>query len=540
MLAAVAVVLLIACVNVANLLIARASVRRRECLIRAALGASRARLLRQLLVEHVVLFLLGGAAGVCLAWWTLDALVAFAVTEGYVPSRMAVSLDARVLGVALAVSCGTGLLFGLLPAIHASRVDLNEGLRDSNAATGGRHGWTRRALIVAELALSLVLLVGFGLIIRSFIGLQAAGGGFDSTRLIETISDGGRSFPDAVRYWQTALDRVRALPGVEAATVASRPPVRGARMQRFVADGMVVAPESEPQAGDIMISADYFATLGIPILKGRGFTSDDTGGSTPVVVISQTLADRHFPGQDPIGRRLRLRESGRLTCCAAAGPVENVWREIVGISGDIRQGDLDEPAAATIYRPFTQIVEHDMFLMVKGRTEAAAARVASQLTTELGAALPGSVWFDVRHTREAIDDSESMRIRRFVLTLLGVFAGLALTLAAVGLYAVMAYFVVERRHEMAVRVALGATRPRVVGHVLREAGRLVVVALALGGVTAYFLTRFVATLLYGVTAADGPTYMAVAVLLATVAMIASYIPASRAARIDPILALKEP
>jgi putative ABC transport system permease protein len=516
--------------------------RYRECLVRTALGASRARLLSQLLVENVLLFVLGGALGILLASWSVGSTVALAVAEGYVPARMTVSIDVRVLLFALSMSLGTGLIFGLAPAVRSARVDLNQGLRDASHGAGGGpgRGRSRRVLIVAELTLSLVLLIGFGLLIRSFLGLQSIGPGFDSTRLLEIASDGGRSFPEAVAYWQTALDRAGVMSGVESVAVTSRPPLRGARSQRFAVEGLNVAAADEPRAGDILVSAGYFKTLGIPVIAGRPFNERDSHGSTPVVVISQTLAARFFPDQNPLGRRLRLGERLPMTCCSSGAPVENVWREVVGVVGDIRQANLDEQPAATIYRPFTQIVEHDMFLMLKVRSDADLTRLAVSLPAALGAGSPGGQWSEGRPTAQVINASESVRLRRFVLILLGAFAGLALALAAVGLYGVMSYFVAERRREIAVRMALGATRSAVLAHVLSEAGRLVVAGLVLGGIAAHLLTRFISSLLFGVNANDAPTYIGVFGILGLVALLASYLPASRAAAIDPILALKEP
>ena len=540
-LGAVALVLLIACFNVANLLMARAAARSRECLIRAALGASRMRLVSQLLAENMILFLLGGTLGVLLASWTVDSVVALAITEGYVPQRMAISLDGRVLAFTIGVSLVSGLTFGLVPALRASRVELNEGLRDSTRNVGGGHARsrTRRLLIVAELTLSLVLLIGFGLLIRSFLGLNAATAGFDSTRLIEAVSDGGRSFAPAIDYWQATLQRVRAMPGVESVAVSSRPPLRGARTQQFLVDGMNLPADQAPKAGDILVSADYFASLRIPVIKGRVFSDADTHVSTPVVVISQSLADRRFPNQNPLGRRLRLNERAPMICCSAGGPVENTWREIIGVVADIRQGNLEEQPAETIYRPFTQIVEHDMYVLVKARTDADMMRLAAALSSELGRLHPGSQWWDVRPTEETIRASESVRLRRFVVILLGIFAALALILAAVGLYGVMAYFVLERRHEIAVRIALGATRSVVLRNVLGEAARLAAAGLLLGGIVAHFLSRFISSLLFGIGVNDLVTYVAVSGVLAAVALCASYLPANRAASIDPIEALKE-
>jgi putative ABC transport system permease protein len=540
MLGAVGLVLLIACVNVANLLLARAATRTRECVIRAALGASRIRLARQLLIENMVLFLAGGGLGCFVAWWLQDSVVALAVAGGYVPERMVVSLDGRVLAFSLVVSIVTGIAFGLGPAWQASRVDLNQGLRDSGQATRGpRGGRTRQALIVAELTLSVVLLVGVGLVIRSLLGLYGNTDGFVPDRLLETGSDAGREFDPAVTRWRAALDRVGTIAGVESVAVSSRPPVHGSRQQTFAVSGRSVSAQGqEPRAGDILISADYFKTMGIPLIRGRAFNEHDDGGATPVVIVSDTLARQIFPGEDPIGRRIRINERSPMACCAAAGPVENVWREIVGVAGDIRQGNLDEAPAATIYRPYTQIVEHDMFLMIRTRTERDMPRVADVLPAELRKVDATMDWWDVRPMRQVIAESGAIRARRFVVLLLGGFAALALVLAAVGLYGVMAYFVAERHREIAVRVSLGATRSLVLKQVLGEAGRLLAIGLVTGAVAAQFLTRLISSLLFGVAATDVPTHLVVFALLGMVTMLASYLPARRAAGIDPIAALK--
>ena len=542
MLGAVGLVLLIACVNVANLLLARAAARTRECVIRAALGASRGRIARQLLIENMLLFVAGGGLGCFVAWWALDSVVALAIAGGYVPERLAISLDGRVLTFGLLVSILTGAAFGLAPAWQASRVDLNNGLKDASQSDrgGSRGGRTRRTLIVAELTISVVLLVGFGLIIRSLTGLYGNTDGFVPDRLLETQSDAGRDFAPAVRKWQAVLDRVRTMPGVEWAAVSSRPPVHGGRRQSFNVSGRApFGPQQAPLAGDILISPDYFAAMGIPIVRGRGFTDGDGGGAPPVVVISETQARQVFAGQNPIGQRIRLDEQSPMTCCVAAAPVENVWREIVGVAGDIRQANLDEAPAATIYRPFTQVVEHDMFLMIRTRTDRDMSRVAASLPDELRRADPAMEWSDVLSMRQVIAESGAVRGRRFVMRLLGGFAILALVLAAVGLYGVMAYFVVERRREIAVRVALGASRPDVLKQVLGEALRLLAVGLTAGVLASQLVTRLLSSLLFGVAATDIPTHLVVCVVLGSVALLASYLPARRAASIDPTLALRQ-
>jgi putative ABC transport system permease protein len=541
-LGAVALVLLMACVNVANLLLARASGRARECVIRSALGASRGRLARQLLIENLLLFLAGGGLGCWLAWWSLDVMTALGVSGGYIPERLQVSLDARVLGFAALVTLVTAATFGLAPALRGSAVRVNQGLKEAgqHERGGSSRARTRRVLIVAELALSVVLLVGCGLIVRSLLGLYANVNGFVPDRLLETGSDAGREFGPALAKWRAALERVRQIPGVESAALSSRPPIHGARLQSFSVSGRpVVDPVLDPRAGDILISSDYFRTLGIPLRRGRAFTESDTHTSTPVVIISETLARQQFPDADPIGQRIRINERLPLSCCVVAGPVAGVWREIVGVAGDIRQANLDEAPAATIYRPYGQIFEHDMFLMIRARTDRNTTPVAAAVATELRGVDPSMFWWPVQPMYQSIAESGSVRTRRFVVQILSGFSVLALALAAVGLYGVMAYLVVERRREMAVRMALGATRRVLFKQILSEAGRLLMAGLLAGALAARWLTTWIASLLFGVTTTDLATHLVVFVVLGTVGMLASYLPARRAARIDPMVALRE-
>jgi putative ABC transport system permease protein len=558
MLGAVALVLLIACANVTNLLLARAVARSRECVIRAALGASRGRLVRQMLVESVLLFLIGGTLGVIIARWTVDALFTFAVAAGYVPERMAIALDGRVLAFSLIVSGIAGVLAGVVPALQASGVDVNAGLRASaQTITGGVHR-TRAtgSLIVAEIALALVLLVGSGLIVRSFLRLQAMSSGVNPEHLLLTRSDGGRNFPVAVAWWRDVLERTRAFPGVQSAAVTSRPPIHGARRQVFFVDtapgvigdggvgnavggGGAGADGEQPRAGDILVSADYFQTMGVGLVKGRTFTDRDDGTAPPVAIVSQSFARRYFAHVDPLGRRVMLRERAPMTCCSAAGPVEGVWREIVGVVADVRQASLDEAPAMTIYRPYTQIVEHDMVLMVRASSAAGAARIAAGLRTHLGAIDPAKEWSEVRLMQDVIDGSQSIRVRRFVLILLGSFAAIALLLAAVGTYGVMTYAVAQRTREIGIRVALGATRPAVLREVIGQTMRLTAAGLVLGVIAASFATRFIASLLFGITSGDALTWLAAAGVLVIVALIAAILPARRAVRIDPLVALRQ-
>jgi predicted permease len=316
--------------------------------------------------------------------------------------------------------------------------------------------------------------------------------------------------------------------------------VHGSRQQKFAIDGRLSsAAGEEAQGGDILISQDYFRTMGIPLLKGRAFSEKDSGASTPVVIISQSLARRYFANEDPLGKRVSLAEHSPMTCCTAAGPVEHVWREIVGVAADVRQGNLDEQPAVTLYRPYSQIVEHDMYLMVRARSASDAARLATDLRAQLLGVDPNKDWASVRPMHDVINGSQSIRLRRFVLILLASFAGLALLLAAVGTYGVMAYSVADRTREIGIRVALGATRSMVLNQVLSEAMKLTLAGLVIGGLAAQVLTRFISSMLFGVSSTDAVTYLGVSFVLASVALLASYVPARRATQIDPLVALRQ-
>jgi putative ABC transport system permease protein len=531
-LGAVVLVLLVACTNVTNLILARTVTRGRECLVRTAFGASRARLARQFLVETTVLFLAGGALGLVLARSWLDALLAFAVAGGYVPPRLAVAVDARVVAA---------LLSGLGPALQASRFDLIAGMKASGPTSSGgpARRRVRRLLIVAELAMALVLLIGAGLLVRSTLHLRATPSGVDTAHLLLTSSYTEGDFPEAVGYWQRVLTRARSEPGVRAAAITSRPPVHDAREQRFLAEGQDGAVAEGSRAGDILVSADYFAAAGIPILQGRAFGDRDGAGAPPVVIVSQSVARLHFPGVSPLGRRIAFREERRpRPCCRPDGAVDGVWHEIVGVVADVRQASLEDAPAMTLYRPFTQLVDQDMFLLVRARSPHDAAGLMAGLRAELVALDPTRVWADVRRMQDAIDASPALRVRRFVLTLLAGFSGLAILLAAAGVAGVMASVVAERTRELGIRVALGASRAHVFRDVLGEALLLAGAALVVGVLGAQLVVRFIASLLFGVGAMDALTHAAAAVVLVVVVLVATGVPARRAARVDPLVALR--
>jgi predicted permease len=542
MLGAVALVLLIACANVANLLLARAGARRRESVVRAALGASRGRLVRQFLLENLLLFFVGGAAGIVVARLSLESLEALAAAGQYLPERMELAIDARVLAFSFVAMLVTGFVFGLAPALQASNIDLASSLRDSARTVAPGRATVRRLLIVAQLALSLVLLAGFGLLVRSFARIYAASGGFSSAHVLVTGADGGRSFPEAVTFWNAVLEATRAIPGVASAAVTSRPPVHLARSRPIAVEGQPPPSSADAiRAGDIMVSAEYFDALGIHVVRGRVFSSADTQTSRPVVVISESVARRAFPNENPIGRRISVVERAPLTCCSAAGPVEGVWREIVGVVGDVRQANLDEQPALTIYRPFTQIVEHDMYVVLRVDPRQPERRVAGELRKRLasaGSGLSHRDWLDVRTMAEVIHDSGSIRLRRFVLILLGIFAAIALALAAVGVYGVTASAVAERTREIGVRMALGATGLAIFRDVAGELLALAASGVVLGLAGMLPVSRAIRSMLFGIGTADAPTYIGVAAVLGAVVILAAYVPSRRAMRIDPIAALR--
>jgi putative ABC transport system permease protein len=490
-------------------------------------------------VENLLLFAIGGIGGVLLAQLLVGSLTAFAISGGYMPERMVVALDARILAAAIAMSIVTGLVFGLIPAMQASRVDVNAGLRASAPTATTDRGRARRLLIAAEVALSLVLLAGFGLLTRSFVRVYANGAEFDPAEIIVTASDGGRSFREAMLFWRAALDRVRMLHGVSSAALTSRPPANDVRSKGVVIEGHApVAEEDAPLADDVLVSDAYFETMRIPLVRGRTFTLADDASSAPVVIISESVARRHFGGADPIGRSIRLLEKLPMTCCATPGPVEGVWRRIVGVVRDIRQANLDDGPSATIYRPYGQIVEHDMFLVLRASSSADAGRLTRDLRTQLLAVDPAHDWMTPRPMWQMIRDSESIRLRRFVLTLLGTFAALALILAAVGIFGVASSVVAERTREIGLRMALGATRTAVFRQIVGEMAALAVAGTAAGLIAAAALTRAIRAMLFGVSPADAATYVAVAMVLGVVVLIASWIPARKATRIDPLVALR--
>ena len=526
-LGAVLLVLLIACVNVTNLLLARGAQRRGEFAVRAALGAGRTRLVRQLLTESLLLAALGGALGMVVASFGVRALVALSPPE--LPRLAAIGLDGAVFAFALGVTALVGAGVGLVPALHASRSDLHGGLRQGSRRTTGGHLATRGALVVAEVALALVLLVGAGLLVRSLQSLFAVAPGFASSRLLTMqVQTSGRRFDgDSAthRFFEQALDAVRQLPGVDAAAFTSQLPlsgddnVYGVRFESL--------PNDDPEQGEAFryaVTPGYFETIGIPLRRGRLLDARDRAGAEVPVLINESYAKRVFRDVDPIGQRLRL------------GPDDAPWQTVVGVVGDVRQTSLAVSPANAVYIPTTKwrFTDRALWLVVRARGDAAA------LTPRAKQAI-WSVDKDqpiVRVATMSTRLSESASERRFALVVFEVFALVALMLAATGIYGVLSGSVTERLREIGVRTALGASRGDILTLVVRQGMTLTGVGVAIGLSAAAAGSQLLVTLLFGVSRLDPITYLGVIALLFGVAAIACWLPAWRAAHVDPSITLR--
>lgn len=524
LLAAVGAVLLIICVNLANLLLARSTTRRRELSIRAALGAGRARLLGQALTESLLLAIPGGAIGVALASWSLGAVIAAAPTG--LPRAAEIHIDLRILLFALGVSMLCGVLFGLLPAWRSARIDPQEGLRGSSrSATDSRQGARVRALLVSlEVALSTVCLVAAGLLLNSFVRLMQVDKGFDVERVLTAnVSLPATRYPDLPRryeFFRQAIERVRALPGVTATGVTNRIPVTGEGSNNiFIPEGAEAAPSSSHAITDYRtVSEDYLAAIGIPLRQGRMFARSDR---RPVAVVSARFAEQYWPGQNPLGKRFHL------------GSAENPLLEIVGVAGDVRNSSLEKAPGLTVYIPHWQRDRTDMILVMRTAMDPAAITQAVRAEIRaLDAELPA---VRLRTMQEIV--SAGVAERRFQLTLVLVFAGVALALASLGIFGVVSYTTAQRRGEMGIRLALGATASDLRSLVLRQGLMPVALGLVAGIVGALALGRALAGLLYGVQPSDPVTIAGVAMVLFAVAAVACYIPAVRVSRADPMSAL---
>jgi putative ABC transport system permease protein len=524
LLGAVVLVLLIACLNVANLLFARATLRSAETALRAALGASRGRLIQQFFTESLLLTCVGCAAGLMLAWASLQPFMS--ILPPNVPRMDSVAIDGRVLAFTLLISLLTGMTFGLAPAWHGAQTDLNATLKAASRSSSGGSGRTRtrNALVVTQVALSLVLLMGAGLLLKSFAALRGVDPGFDPRNVISlrvNLSQKKYDTPQKeIAHYEQLLTEVKSTPGVEAAAVAY--PVPFASLisnQPFRVPGRPIDPAKMLSAQYNVVSPDYFRALRIRITQGRAFTERDRIGSPPVAVVNETLAQRMWPGENPLGKRLGL------------GRDES---QVVGVFADIKQRQLDSEPRLQICVPVLQQPMRSMFLAARGRSDATMLLPAiRQRIAALDAELPLS---DIALLEERV--TGSIRRQRFATLLLAIFAGTALALAVVGLYGVMSYLVAQRTREFGLRMALGAELRDMLKLIVGHGMKLVLAGLVLGVAGALALTKVLAGMLFNVRASDPVTFVAVCTLLAAVGAMACYLPARRAAKVDPMVALR--
>lgn len=526
--AAVGFLLLIACANIANLLLAKAIVRRREIAIRLAVGSGRGRLVRQLLTESVLLFLLGGVAGLIVGWAALRVLL-YAAPAGYVPGMMHVRLGGWVFAFTFLVAFLTGIFAGLVPAIQTSKPDLHNALKEGGRALSVAHRRSRGVLTAAEIALAMVMLIGAGLAIKSLVRLLGVEPGFDAHNVLKARI----ALPD-VRYpkdpqitafYRQLLDRVRALPGVVSASVAAQLPLQGGSNGVVYIEGQPLPKDmwSSPLVEWCTVMPDYFRTLRIPLLRGRDFSAQDGPKSPRVAIINQTMARRFWPNQNAVGKRF------------AHDYQKPKWITVVGVVGDVREYGLGDPVVPEAYFPESQGADSYLNIVIRTSTpplsETPALRAAvHSLDSELAV-------FKVETLDQIV--SQSSQQQQFMALLLALFAAAALVLAAVGIYGVISYSVAQRTHEIGIRIALGAQRRDVLRQVLGEGATLALAGAGAGLVAAFALTRLMTSLLYGVKPVDLPTFIVVPLVLIGVALLACYIPGRRAAKVDPIVALRD-
>ncbi|HYN84821.1 MAG TPA: ABC transporter permease [Pyrinomonadaceae bacterium] len=534
MFAAVGFVLLIACANVANLMLARAASRRREIAIRTALGASRWRVMRQLLIESVLLALAGGTGGLLLALWGVDLLKAGAPESmaNFVYGWNQIGLDSRVLLFTLGASVVTGIVFGLAPALQASKPDMNESLKEGERGSTGGRSRLRSALVVTEVALSLVLLVGAGLMVRSFLRLLEVNPGFDAQGVVTMHMQVPRARytnnKEVSDFYARLLERLREQPGVAAAAATNLLPMSGSgSTTSFLIEGRPAPPAGqEPEVNYRTTVPGYFEAMRIPVSRGRDFTNNDKTDSPRVGVVNETFARQYFPDEDPVGRRL------------IDPPVPNATpqppMEIVGVVGDVKHWGLDDKPAPYLYVPHAQAGDNFMTLVV--RADGDPASVIPTVRREVLALDKDQPVFDVKTMQERISDMSAQK--RMLTYLLGVMAAVALVLAGIGIYGVIAYTVARRTHEIGIRMALGAQRGDILRMVLQHGMLMTAVGLVVGLGGAYGTTWLLDKMLFGVTPTDPVTFAAVALGLATVALLACLIPARRAMRVDPMVALR--
>jgi len=527
LLAAVVVVVLIACANVANLLLVRASVRAKEIAIRTALGASRSRLVLQMLAESLVLSVAGGAAGLLLAYFAIHPIQTLSANG--IPRASAISIDTNVLLFAFGVSMLTGVLFGVVPAWHASRTMVGSVLKEggrSSTASGGR--WMRNGLLIAEVAMSIVLLVGAVLLLRSFSRLVNVDPGFKPDHVlafrVALPNASYRENHQRITFMESLATKLESIPDVTSAGGINALPMRGSYLLSFSVRGRPAAkPNEGPSANYRVVTPGYFKALGVPLLRGRTFTSQDAEKAPMVAVVDQQFADRHFPGQDPIGQAIDI------------GNGSDGYYEIVGVVGAVRQSSLDAQPAATMYVAYPQDAFSSMWVVMRTTGDPSSLSPAVRQTMrELDPNLPAYAM-----TALATVVNESVAQRRFSMLLLTVFASIALFLAAVGLYGVVAYMVSLRTQEIGLRMAIGAQRRDVLQMVLGGGMKLALIGVAIGLLAALLLSSVMSTMLFEIERFDPASYTTTALILLAIAALACYVPARRAMRVDPIVALRE-
>jgi putative ABC transport system permease protein len=528
LLVAVGLVLLIACANVANLLLSRATSRRKEIAVRAAVGANRSRLVRQLLTESLMLAGLGGALGLIVAVFSFEFLKKL-IPAGLLSSTL--TMDLRVLGYALLVSLVTGVLFGLLPALQGSRVDLNEELKQGGgrAGLGASGGRLRGALVVTEIALSLVLLVGAGLLMQTLSNLRGQYSMLQPEKLLtaRTVLQG--KYQEPAKRWvfyDEVLGRIKALPGVVSASYTTSVPLQWAGGSNgFILEGPQPPPNVATNALHRQVSPDYFQTMGVALREGRCLENRDDQNSQPVMIVNETMARKYWPSESAVGKRIKFAEDA-------------AWITVVGVVADVRQMGMDLPAKAEMYLPFRQVKGFNFYkprdLVI--RTAGDPLQLAPAVRREVHAVDPDQPVSNIATLAEQLDDGSQSR--RVGMLLLVAFAALAFLLAVMGIYAVLAYFVTQRSAEIGVRLALGATPRTILGMVLKKGMSLALFGVAIGLLAALALTRLMSSLLFGVSASDPATFAMIALLLISVALLACYIPARRATKVDPLVALR--
>lgn len=525
---AVGFVLLIACANVANLMLAKAATREREIAIRSAMGASRWQIVRQLLTESTLQALIGGALGVILAYWMVDSLIS--ISPDGTPRLDEVRIDNRVLLFSFGISALTGLLCGMIPALQSAKPDLNQALRDSGAGnkSSARGGRMRSGLVIAEIAIALTLLIGAGLLMRSFVLLQSIDPGFKPANILTArIGLPTSAYPErqqVASFYNQLHERLKALPGVQAVSFNTTVPMTGTNADAsFVIEGRPAPPpDQQPAAWVNIVNHDYFRTMSIRLISGRLFDDNDRENSQRTIVISQTMAQRFWPNENPVGKRIGF------------GGQAPQWREIIGVVADVRHFGLSSDARPTVY--FSDRQQAARFMTLVLRTNGDPLNLVDSVRSQVQALDNNLAISNVQSLEQIV--SNSIAVPRFVMLLFGSFAAVAMLLAGLGIYGVMAYSVAQRTQEIGIRLALGAQSRDVLRMVLTQGMTLAVIGIALGLAASFGLTRLMSNLLFGISPTDPLTFAVITVLLTTIAWLACLIPAMRATKVDPMIALR--